>query len=1115
MDFRTIYNREEYIRFFRQLFGEEKFIKKDRSAGLHISSKWYFKNIHTLWLVRDLDWLDEDLVILEIEHTSSKDARVALTKELLKLLSNTEIEGTYHTQALVIFTNNQDTTYRMSLFTTTYDRSKGIKKFLSNPRRQSFLLWPWEKTKTPETQFKLSIISFSDLLSRFKVEVVRDEFFNQYIALFVRLYAEIQNDNEFVKFLLSSKISLTAFTKTLLGKIIFLYFIQKKWWLWVEKGASWWTWKKDFMRWLWENRLRITFEKTGNFYNDCLEHLFYDGLNSPSRIHNDDYDLNFKCKIPYLNWWLFKSDYNFEQFESKIANDIFSNNEENGILDVFDLYNFTIDEDDIYDSEIAVDPEMLGKIFEKMISIDDININKIITIYQERALKQKKWDIKMDIENWEVGNNNKKLWAYYTPREIVHYMARESLIAYLNNQLRGSKEQNEVKIRTLFSAKDYHLSKKFDLNNSTDLDVLLSIAEDVDASLRKVKILDPAVGSWAFPMGILHEISTLRYYLHSEWFCNIHIYEDTEWESENFLEDGHLSMYQIKREIIKNSIYGVDIDPWAIDIARLRFWLSLVVDADIPEPLPNFEFKFVCANTLIPLEEEQEQRQLSFDIKELNTKTIKGHMIGYYDAKEDTQKEKFKRLLENYLGFWKNLKIDFFKTRSPRTKQLETYEPFNPNHSAEFFDPSLMMWNSKFDIVIGNPPYISSWNMWDSLKKFYTDEYKTAVGHYDLYVLFYEKWINLLKKNWNLNFITSNKFLSQKYGLELRKLLLQNLIRNIISFNFDIFENATVDTCIIIVERKELENNYIKVININEKDDYESFINKKYWLINQNLFRDIENYLFRLDLSQEENRIIEKIKHNSVKLEEICYIDCGIVVHSEAKWMKKDDFIHEHNSNNDLKIYVEWKNIQRYFLKGNSKYIDYQPLLHHRPKFAELFKGEKILIKDISWSTGRLICALDNDSYVDQSIRILVPLHFLENVNNKQISSYMKWKDFDLSRDFDIKYILSILLSRLLWFYFEKYLSDNLHISPHQIRSFPIKKIPLENQDHFIERVDKIMHFTKQHSYDFKKLPVEQIIIEREIDILVFRLYGLTVEEIAVVAPDMVLTDDEIRIINS
>jgi len=238
------------------------------------------------------------------------------------------------------------------------------------------------------------------------------------------------------------------------------------------------------MRSLW-NRFASgdTFVKpsTEYFYNDYLEHLFYNGFNKDRR-DDDAYEPNMKMKVPYLNGGLFKEDYrDWEHFVAKISNDIFSNGK-NGILDIFDTYNFTIDEDDLTDAEIAVDPEMLGKIFEKMISVSKDNIEEIVALYKEKG------KVKIGTEL------NKKFGAFYTPREIVHYMTKESLITYLLNSLGGKKEENEIKIRSLIDAKDQHLSQTETLQLfGHDSASISTFTKEIDTYLQKVKIIDPAV----------------------------------------------------------------------------------------------------------------------------------------------------------------------------------------------------------------------------------------------------------------------------------------------------------------------------------------------------------------------------------------------------------------------------------------------------------------------------------------------------------------------------------------------------------------------------------------------------------------------------------------------
>ncbi len=735
------YSKELFSEIISHLFGDDVIIFDEEKI---VSQKDYWKYITSMHRIGEHS--DMELQIYVIEHHRSSDPRVSLTKEIFKTLSDAG-----HRKALVAIYNPEKSTWRLSLVTMelSFDEKDRTKKTYSNARRFSFLLWVWEKTKTPETFLNKRIKTFTDLLGAFNVEVVRKEFFIHYINLYIRLYREVLKDTEFHERLKSQRIDVVSFTKTLLGKIVFLYFIQKKWWLWVKKGQDWWEWDKNFMRWLWDNRLNITFEKTGNFFNDCLEHLFYNGLNSPSRIHNDDYDFNFQCKIPYLNGGLFKADYDFEQFEAKISNDIFSNIEWTGILDIFDMYNFTIDEDDLHDKEVAVDPEMLGKIFEKMISISSENIGTIVEEFDKNERSWKKQ--KLDLDN----ALNLKLGAFYTPREVVHYMCQESLVWYLVQ----STKIDEKRIRDLVKRKELSsdgesMEAYYNLPSLQRASIDRDISE-IDEKLQKIKILDPAIGSGAFPMGLLHEISWVRWYFRHYWFIT-----------------DEKTLYNLKKETIEESIYGVDIDPGAIDIARLRFWLSLIVDEEVPEPLPNFEFKFVCADTLVPLAEDEKTTQTAMDLweKELNLQTLRRYMTDYYNANTEEKKKQLKQRIENYVrldGAKDIEQLQFGNLSSKRRLQLSKLKPFDVNYSHPFFDSSLMFWEGRgFDIVIWNPPYnVSSNNKGEFIQNLISD-YKTGLGEKkinldDDYIKFIRFGEYLIEKNkrWILAYITNNSFI--------------------------------------------------------------------------------------------------------------------------------------------------------------------------------------------------------------------------------------------------------------------------------------------------------------------------------------------------------------------
>ena len=926
----SVSKRKELLNFLRmKLFGDN-LVENISAVPLKPTRKTVFFEkdwIFDLWTVENLD---KKVKILEIKQRSKNDPRITLTRDAFKIMDDYKIDN-----ALIVFYSEDSSSWRLSLLTMN---KSWWDVETSNPKRYSFLLWEWEKIRTPKKYLDKEIKNFDELLSCFDVEVVRKEFFDNYLSLYIRLYKAILEDKDFVALLKSEKVDLVSFTKNLLWKIVFLYFIQKKGWLWVPRN---WEYgkdgDKDFMRSIWNNFIsweKSVLEKNNYFYNDYLEWLFFAGLNKDNS-DNNDFNEYFNQKVPYLNWWLFKEDYKWWRNNiAKISNDIFSNENKDWILDIFDLYNFTIDEDDLYDSDIAIDPEMLGRIFEKMISISSDNIDEIIEIYD------KKWKLQI----WK--ELNKKFGAFYTPRDIVAYMTKESLIAYLINNLSWKKEEKERKIRKLFELKEKFLVRKEEITEEV-FDELAWIIDKVDELLKKVKILDPAIGSGAFPMWLLNEISSIRYYIYGTfyetfWVDGIEKYKNENWK---------ISMYKIKRDIIKNNIYWVDIEPGAIDIARLRFWLALVVEEEKPEPLPNFEFKFVCANTLIPLAESSWQQTL---MEELNPDTIRKYMNSYYNASTNKEKELWKDRIENYLWIKdKQQNLDLEGLKSERRKQLETFKPFDSNHSAEFFDPSLMMGNGKFDIVIGNPPY------WVSIKWDYRkiiEKVLDKVPDFEIYYYFIEIAYKYLKQNWIKSYIIPNTFLFNVFADKYRKKLLENWwIEEILDCtNIDIFENATVRNVITLLSKDNSKNIiwYRKTKNIT---DFEKLLlNKREFLTYKNISASSKNWWLAFKLDKVNIDIVTKIKNNSLFISKFFpNISQWLIAYDKYKWQSeeiiKNRSFHYFSYEKDwLKKWLYWWDVNRYITKWNWKeYIDYCDWIAN-PRTPEYFTKNRILVREIT-----------------------------------------------------------------------------------------------------------------------------------------------------------------------
>ncbi|MCQ2308296.1 MAG: hypothetical protein MJ000_12170 [Bacteroidales bacterium] len=421
------------------------------------------------------------------------------------------------------------------------------------------------------------------------------------------------------------------YVKKMMGRIVFLHFLQKKGWL---NGNPYF---------LSELFFKQSFNRKSDFLEQVLEPLFFGIFNTEAKkrkalFAQRGWDISLLDEwetLPYLNGGLFEED-EVDKLNIKLPASLFED-----LFNFLASYNFTVDENDPDDAEIGIDPEMLGKIFESLLE------------------------------------DNKAKGAFYTPKEIVHYMCKESLIAYLSSIVDG-----ELADAVRQFVEHHELPE-----------VLKPCREAIDTALREVKICDPAIGSGAFPMGLLNEL----------------------WRCREAIEGDSMERVELKKEIIENNVYGVDIEKGAIDIARLRFWLSIVVDAEKPEPLPNFDYKFMQGNSLIESykgidlsrisnrlrggQSKSPQLLLGLD-SDLSRKNLQRLLRDYFSVTDHRQKasmrqavnDEVKRLIEDFIG----------GTASDLAK-------LDPSANQDFF-----LWHTwfkdifdkgGFDIVIGNPPY--------------------------------------------------------------------------------------------------------------------------------------------------------------------------------------------------------------------------------------------------------------------------------------------------------------------------------------------------------------------------------------------------------------------------
>jgi len=720
-----------------------------------------------------------DVLIVHLTDAAKLErARTALRNfvaDHLKTRSNKDA-------ALVAFVAPDQTTWRFSYVKMEYatvvkdSGDVGVEARLTPARRFSYIVGAGESCHTAQTRF-LALLqdtttdpALADLEAAFSVEAVTKEFFKEYVARFTAIHTALddvlaQNAALRAEFEQCSLNSID-FAKKLLGQIVFLYFLQRKGWLGVARGAEWGSGPRDFLRRLANGE----YGAYANFFNDVLEPLFYDTL-ATDRGHAAWCD-RFDCRIPFLNGGLFEAPggYDWRGVDIPLPDALFTNTlfiEESvtgdGVLDVFDRYNFTVNEAEPLETDVAIDPEMLGKVFENLIE----------------------------------DNRRKGLGAFYTPREIVHYMCQESLINYLDTAVNTRGESLLPSLgkqtplfgdpapeqTTLETPVHDELVPRADLETlvregeqiahyeAVDTDYPIKMpasirqhARQIDESLAAIAVCDPAVGSGAFPVGMMTEIVRARSAL-TPYFNAV-----TE-----------RTAYAFKRHAIQNCLYGVDIDPGAVDIAKLRLWLSLVVDEeDVQQirPLPNLDYKIVAGNSLLGLPFKSRR------VDEIER--LKGLL---FDETDPTRKAILKAQVDKLLA-------ESFAA-SKQSLGYEVTFDFGIYFSEVFRE------KGGFDVVIGNPPYVRQEHI-KEFKPLFQKQFTCYTGTADLYVYFYERGFRLLRENGVLTFISSNKYFRAGYGEKLRRFLSSEAtIRQLIDFgDAPVFEAIAYPSILIAQKTK-------------------------------------------------------------------------------------------------------------------------------------------------------------------------------------------------------------------------------------------------------------------------------------------------------------------------
>lgn len=1020
--FTHAFSKEKFTQFMRNLLPDLQLASTKTISNAQLP-QGFRENVHSytrLGTYRDPNGDVLDVVIVKLKQQGSLDHARTRQRNLMTHYLNKRSKDA----VLAAYTTDDPTDWRFSFVKLAYQTeitNKGtvkVKKDFTPARRYSFLVGEHEPNHTAQKQLSVLLMSegrltIGQIEEAFNIESVTKEFFEDYRSLFLQIKEnmdQIETSNQKIKDEFERcEIDTANFAKKLLGQIVFLYFLQKKGWLGVPKDQAWGTGDKKFL-----SNLFIK-NKNRNFFDDVLEPFFYEAL---AIERKGDYYSDLECKVPFLNGGLFEPlhGYDWENIGIGLSNQIFEN-----VFRIFDRYNFTVREDEPLEKEVAVDPEMLGKVFENLLDIKD----------------------------------RKSKGAFYTPREIVHYMCQESLINYLDITLnKYEKKVDKGDIEIFIREGDLSIERdqareerKLEDNDYGLPESIRKHAEEIDFALADIKICDPAVGSGAFLVGMMTEIIQARNilisYLHNQ--CN-------------------RDAYTFKWHCIENSLYGVDIDVSAVEIAKLRLWLSLVVDEesyDQIRPLPNLDYRIICGNSLLSV--QKDLFNYTF-YPELEKKKIQ-----YFDTTSPKNKKVIRHEIENLIN------------QLTEGKQLFDFELY----FSEIFSAK-----QGFDIVIGNPPYVfSRENLSSDQKELFKELFTLTQFKLNLYILYIEKSYCILNNFGTFSFIIPNNWLTLSTTSNLRHFILTKTFNTKLVLNYDhVFQSASVDTCLLFFN-KTGENSLSSYtwskqgISLLSTQSSKVFLENNGYIIS-NL--ESESFIHR--------DILKKINRLSSQLGKVCEIKNGVQAYTvgegkpvQTEEIKNNRVYHSKTKHDQSWIkYLDGVDIGRYKYSWSGQYIKYGMNLS-RPRQPYLFVDERLFVRQIPASPpySILACYITERAVVDNNS--IVVCNPKEGIN--------------------IKYVLALLNSQLVsyWFIhtFGKLQRKTFpQFKVKELRQFPILEIDDDKQFLFIELVEKLnlqmQNFTN-HKLDHD--PIEKI--NKKIDQLVYQIYGLTEKEIAIIEENM------------
>ena len=1144
MEFNKAYNRQEFIGFLKNRFLPEDFVQTEENVEFVTQTKYSTQAVK-LGTCESLD-----LVVYEIRHTSKNDARVSLSKEAFRLLTD-EMED----RALVAFVpEDNDATYRFSFIeiSLNIDEEKSrISRSYSNPRRYSYLLGEGISYYTPNKYLneKGRVVDDEDLHKRFSVEVLTNDFYGELSDWYAWAITQIKFPNDIEDKTDDEKYNNESAIR-LITRLMFVWFLKQRHLIpeefFDEKFIA-----ENLLKDFDPHKTEGLFKQKSlesKYYKAILQNLFFAMLNRPIceegskelkgrrfRKSEGDYNINYLMRyedyfkntqlfvdlanktVPFLNGGLFdclddkdKGKYYDCFTDRKAVNkylvfpDFLFFGEEagknidlsefygdkkkkkvsaRGIIDILKRYNFTVEENTPFDKEVSLDPELLGKVFENLLAAYNPET-------QTTARKQ--------------------TGSFYTPREIVQYMVDESLVAHLK---RTVGEDLETEYRKLLQYTD----EPFGLNEEQRHAIM--------QSLYNCKILDPACGSGAFPMGILQQMVHILQRIDpdntnwKEMMLNLAVGETKEAFMSNISEERLELLMDIERSfdesinrpdyarklyLIENCIYGVDIQPIAIQISKLRFFISLVVDQktnDNPtdnfgiRPLPNLEAKFVAANTLIGLDKIDASLFDTDEVKE-KEEEMKEARHKIFGAKTVKTKRKYRQRIAEIRQELSALLEESGAVGNDGAKQLNSWDMFDQNASSPFFDPEWMFGvKDGFDIVIGNPPYGVS------IKGDYRKKVVDHLGNvpdYEIYYYFIQEAERIVLENGILSYIIPNTYLFNTFAKKYRESILEKwkIIEILDCTKFPIFEKAVVRNTINTWQKRSGGNNSVGYRRTANIFSFNGLVSQtREFISKEGIMAMNQNWGLAFMLSNEIISLTTKLSSLSTKISSFFDVSQGYIPYRKsdlvAKYGKeKGTSIVEkrlwHSPNKVDESYIReiyGRDITKYGYNSTGEYVKYGK---HLACYVDLrfFSNERLLVREITNPT--IIACIIKEQFVnDPQLICIIPK------GNKPMN--VLW---------------AILNSKLATFYHFNHSPKATKgafpkILVQDIKNFPLPIMSEETITILDRLVDRILQAKEQ------SLSANTTDWENQIDKLVYRLYGLSYDEVLIVDPDTPITREE------